>query len=125
MKKIFLAVVFAVFGLVLNAQPTGLVGKWICTTMDILNGDEVAMSISCDQAGMKMAFTFNADGTALGVVDVSGENNSENLTYKVEGNTIIMADTEGEEQSFSYTDGKLWIDMVEDGMKIRVNFKKE
>lgn len=127
MKKIFLAIVVALFGFAANAQPTGLVGTWKSTTMDILgDNDAVLMSADCGSAGMEMEFTFNSDKTVTGVV-ISGGNREESpeMGYLVKGNDILVISEEEEMMPFRYENGKLFLIMREDGMNIRINFIKK
>lgn len=127
MKKFFLvSLVLAFFGFAANAQPTGLVGTWKSTTMDVLSGDEVLMSMNCDVAGISMEFTFKSDKTVTGVVMAEGEREeSPEMVYKVNGTDILVTDDEGETVPFKYVNGKLSLTMEEDGMEVRMHFEKK
>jgi hypothetical protein len=125
MKRFFLVtVILALFGFVANAQPQGLLGTWKCTTMEAMADGEVIMSMNCAAAGMDMKFTFRPNGAAYGEVEMEGERDSQKLTYKVSGTKILVTDEEGETVPFTYSNGKLYMMMEEDGMQVRVNFKK-
>lgn len=127
MKKFFLvSLVLAFFGFAANAQPTGLVGTWKSTTIDVLSDGEVLMSMNCDVAGMSMEFKFMSDNTVTGVVESEGvKEDSPEMVYVVNGTDILVTDDEGETVLFKYTDGKLSLTMEEDGMVIRMNFTKK
>ena len=127
MKKFFLvSLVLAFFGFAANAQPTGLVGTWKSTTIDVLSDGEVLMSMNCDVAGMSMEFKFMSDNTVTGVVESEGvKEESPEMVYVVNGTDILVTDDEGETVLFKYTDGKLSLTMEEDGMVIRMNFTKK
>jgi hypothetical protein len=73
---------------------------------------------------MDMKFTFKPNGAAYGEVEMEGERESQKLTYKVSGTKIMVTDEEGDTVPFTYSNGKLYMKMQEDGMDIRVNFKK-
>ena len=127
MKKFFLvSLVLAFFGIAANAQPTGLVGTWKSTTVDVLSGDEVLMSMNCDVAGMSMEFKFKSDKTVTGVVMADGEmEESPAMKYRVNGTEILITDEEGETVPMKYVNGKLSLTMEEDGMMVRLNFEKK
>lgn len=126
MKRFFLVtVVLALFGFVANAQPQGLLGTWKCTTMEVIADGEVVMSMNCSVAGMDMKFTFRSNGVAYGEVEMEGEKESQNLTYRTSGSTVYVTDEAGETVPFTYSNGKLYMKMEEDGMDVRVNFKKQ
>ena len=126
MKRFFLVtVVLALFGFVANAQPQGLLGTWKCSTMEVLADGEVLMSMNCSDAGIDMKFDFKANGVAYGEIKMEGEKETQDLKYKVSGNKILVTDQEGETMPFTYSNGKLSMTMTEDGMEIRVNFKKK
>lgn len=127
MKKFFLvSLVLAFFGFAANAQPTGLLGTWESTTIDVLSDGEVLMSMNCDVAGMSMEFKFMSDNTVTGVVESEGvKEESPEMVYVVNGTDILVTDDEGETVHFKYTDGKLSLTMEEDGMVIRLNFTKK
>lgn len=127
MKRFFLVtVVLALFGFVANAQPQGLLGTWKATTMEVLADGEVLMSMNCSAAGMDMMFTFKSNGAAFGEVKMNGEKKeAQKLTYKVSGTKIMVTDEEGDTVPFTYSNGKLYMKMQEDGMDVRVNFKKQ
>lgn len=127
MKRFFIVtVVLALFGFVANAQPTGLLGTWESTTIDVLSDGEVLMSMNCDVAGMSMEFKFMSDNTVTGVVESEGvKEESPEMVYVVNGTDILVTDDEGETVPFKYTDGKLSLTMEEDGMVIRLNFTKK
>ena len=126
MKRFFLVtVVLALFGFIANAQPQGLLGTWKCTTMEVIADGEVVMSMDCADAGMDMKFTFRPNGAAYGEIEIEGEIDAQKLTYKVSGTKILVTDEGGDTQPFTYSNGKLYMEMEEDGMNIRVNFKKQ
>lgn len=126
MKRFFLVtVVLALFGFIANAQPQGLLGTWKSTTIEIMADGEVIMSMNCDAAGMDMKFTFKPNDVVYGEVETNGEKYSQNLTYEVSGTKILMTDEAGETVLFTYSNGKLYMEMEEDGMNARVNFKKQ
>lgn len=127
MKKFFLvSLVLAFFGFAANAQPTGLVGNWKSTTVDVLSDGQVLMSMNCDLAGLSMEFAFNSDFTVTGVVKSEGvEEESPEMVYMVEGSDILVMDAEGEMLAFKYANEKLSLTMEEDGMEIRLNFEKK
>lgn len=126
MKRFFLVtLVLALFGIAANAQPQGLLGTWKATTMDVIVDGEVAMSMSCQAAGIDMKFVFKQNGAAYGEVSMNGEKESQKLTYKVSGTKVIMKDESGESEDITYSNGKLYKMLKEDGMDIRVNFKKQ
>ena len=127
MKKFFLvSLVLAFFGFAANAQPTGLLGTWKSTTIDVLSDGEVLMSMNCDVAGMSMEFKFMSDNTVTGVVESEGvKEESPEMVYVVSGTDILVTDDEGETVPLKYTDGKLSLTMEEDGMVIRMNFTKK
>lgn len=125
MKRFFLVtVVLALFGFVANAQPQGLLGTWKGTTVEIRVDGEVLMSMNCAEAGMDMKFTFKPNGAAYGEAAIQGERESQKLTYKVSGTKIMVTDEAGDAVQFTYSNGKLYMEMEEDGMNMRVNFKK-
>ena len=122
MKRFFLVtVVLTLFGFIANAQPQGLLGTWKSTTMEIMADGEVIMSMNCDAAGMDMKFTFKPNGAAYGEIEIEGERETQKLTYKVSGTKILVTDEGGDTQPFTYSNGKLYMEMEE----TRVNFKKQ
>ena len=122
MKRFFLVTfVLALFGFVANAQPQGLLGTWKSTTMEIMADGEVIMSMNCDAAGMDMKFTFKPNDVVYGEVETNGEKYSQNLTYEVSGTKILVTDEGDDIQPFTYSNGKLYMEMEE----TRVNFKKQ
>lgn len=120
-----MTIVLALFGFVANAQPKGLLGTWKAATLEIFSDGEVLASMNCSDAGMSMKFIFKHNGVAYGEVDMEGDKESEPLTYKVSGSQILVTDEAGETVPFTYSEGKLYMKMQEDGMDIRVNFKKQ
>lgn len=125
MKRFFLVtVVLALFGFVANAQPQGLLGTWKGTTAEVRVDGEVLVSMNCAEAGMDMKFTFKPNGAAYGEAEIQGERDTQKLTYKVSGTKIIVTDEAGDAVQFTYSNGKLYMEMEEDGMNMRVNFKK-
>lgn len=126
MKKFFLlTVIFTLFGMAANAQPKDLIGTWKSTTMDVLSDGVVLMSMNCDVAGVEMSFTFMNGGKCVASVVSPTESETENVTYKVVGTTIILTDESGEDMPMIYKDGKLVMEQKEDGMDIRMNFEKQ
>ena len=122
MKRFFLVTfVLALFGFVANAQPQGLLGTWKSTTMEIMADGEVIMSMNCDAAGMDMKFTFKPNGAAYAEVEIEGEIREWKFTYKVSGTKILVTDAGDDIQPFTYSNGKLYMEMEE----TRVNFKKQ
>jgi hypothetical protein len=122
MKRFFLVtVVLTLFGFIANAQPQGLLGTWKCTTMEIMADGEVIMSMNCDAAGMDMKFTFKPNGAAYGEIEIEGERREAKFTYKVSGTKILVTDEGDDIQPFTYSNGKLYLEMEE----TRVNFKKQ
>jgi hypothetical protein len=122
MKRFFIVtVVLALFGFVANAQPQGLLGTWKSTTMEIMADGEVIMSMNCDAAGMDMKFTFKPNGAAYAEVEIEGERREWKFTYKVSGTKILVTDEGDDIQPFTYSNGKLYMEMEE----TRVNFKKQ
>lgn len=124
MKKIFLTIVLALFGIAANAQPAGLVGTWKSSTMDILGDGEVLMSLDCADAGMDMGFVFKSNGTVVGTVTAEGDTETDEMSYKVDGTNILVTDETGETMSFKYVNGKLSLEFKEEGVDVRLNFKK-
>ena len=126
MKKFFLvSLVLALFGFAASAQPTGLVGTWKSTTVDVLSGDEVLMSMNCDVAGMSMELKFKSDNTVTGVVISEGEREEfSEIVYAVDGTDILITNEEGVTLTFKYAKGKLSLTMQVDGMDLRLNFEK-
>ena len=126
MKKFFLvSLVLAFFGIAANAQPQGLLGTWKGTTVEVVANGEVLMSMNCDAAGMYLKFTFKPNGAAYGEIEIEGERESQKLTYKVSGTKILVTDEGGETQPFTYSNGKLYMEEQEDGMDMRIYFKKQ
>lgn len=127
MKRFFLvSIVLALFGIAANAQPTGLVGTWKGTTMDLMQGDLVLMSLECSPQTMQLEFTFKADNTVTGVVVTNGEKEvSPTMGYKVDGNDIIVIDEDGGMAPFRYENGKLTMRMQQDGVDITIHFQKK
>lgn len=125
MKRFFLvSVVLALFGFAANAQPTGLVGSWKTTTIDVLVDGEVIGSVNSSDQGMDMKFVFKANGVGYCVMVVDGDNETVNFKYRVSGTTVYMTNEYGEELTFTYSNGKLSLKMEEDGTDVRMNFKK-
>lgn len=126
MKRFFLVtVVLTLFGFIANAQPQGLLGIWKSTTMEIMADGEVIMSMNCDAAGMDMKFTFKPNGAVYAEVEIEGERETPKLTYKVSGTKILVTNEGGDTLPFTYSNGKLYMEQQEDGMNMRVNFKKQ
>lgn len=127
MKRFFLvSIVLALFGIAVNAQPTGLVGTWKGATMDLMQGDVVLMSLECSPQTMQLEFTFKADNTVTGVVVTNGEKEvSPTMGYKVDGNDIIVIDEDGGMAPFRYENGKLTMRMQQDGVDIAIHFQKK
>lgn len=125
MKRFFLvSVVLALFGFAANAQPQGLLGTWKTTTIDVLVDGEVIGSVNCSDQGMEMKFVFKASGVGYGVMVVDGDSETKNFKYRVSGTTVYMTNENGEELPFTYSNGKLFLKMEEDGTDARINFKK-
>ena len=72
-----------------------------------------------------MSFTFMNGGKCVASVVSPTESETENVTYKVVGTTIILTDESGEDMPMIYKDGKLVMEQKEDGMDIRMNFEKQ
>ncbi len=126
MKRFFLVTfVLALFGFIANAQPQGLLGTWEGTTMEVMVDGEVVMSMDCAAAGIDLKFTFKPNGAAYGEIEIEGERDTQKLTYKVSGTKILVTDEGGDTQPFTYSNGKLYMEKEEDGMNMRVNFKKQ
>lgn len=126
MKRFFLVtVVLTLFGFIANAQPQGLLGTWKGATVEVVANGEVLMSMNCDAAGMDMKFTFKPNGAAYGEIEIEGERETQKLTYKVSGTKILVTDEGGDTQPFTYSNGKLYMEQQEDGMNMRVYFKKQ
>ena len=126
MKRfILVTVVLALFGFVANAKPQGLLGTWKSTKIEIMADGEVIMSMNCDAAGMDMKFTFKPNGAAYAEAEIEGERETPKLTYKVSGTKILVTNEEGYTLPFTYSNGKLYMEQQEDGMNMRVNFKKQ
>lgn len=126
MKRFFLVtVVLAIFGFAANAQPKGLLGTWKSTTMEMIMMGEVLMSADCAEEGMDMTFTFKPGGVGIGEAVIEGETSIEKLTYKVVGTKVYVKDESGDEVEFTYLNGRLHMEMAEEEVAVRVNFRKK
>lgn len=127
MKRFFLvSVVLALFGIAADAQPTGLVGTWKGTTMDLMQYGTVLMSVDCSDETMELEFTFKADKSVIGVVVSNGEKEvSPTMRYSVNGSDILVESEDGDSMPFQYVNGELTMVMQQDGLDMVVHFKKK
>ncbi len=127
MKRFFLvSVVLALFGIAADAQPTGLVGTWKGTTMDLKQYGTVLMSVDCSDETMELEFTFKADKSVIGVVVTNGEKEvSPTMRYSVNGSDILVESEDGDSMPFQYVNGELTMVMQQDGLDMVVHFKKK
>ena len=89
----------------------GLVGTW---ELSGGVGEEAQQSVALMLAfGMKMEFTFNADGTGSSYISMGDDVDEESFTYTIEGNQLVV---DGEGAEFTLDGDTLTIEMNGEGM---------
>ena len=133
MKRFFiLTAILAVLGLSsCEKEPSRvIVGTWEAVTMEVTLGGGINMTVDMADAGMRMMFTFNSDGTGSAYMESEGSGDRAQMEYELFGNVLTMT-SEGETSSVPVTiDGKSMTmeisgDFIgEDGSNIKIHFRK-
>ena len=127
MKRFILALVAVVLGLSSCSKEDMLIGDWKFDSVSA-NQNGVQMTVSADQAGIDVVFSFKKNGKVETII--KGESEGE-ATYKISGDTLTLT-YEGETMSFkcSVTNDTLVLtgrmDILEgmEGREATLRFKK-
>lgn len=112
-KSISIVLVFVMSAMLLVGcgGSSGAAGTYKMTKAE-MNGQEMDMDTLSETLGgqtMEATITLKDDGNAEMAVNVLGQEQSANGTWKEDGDKIVIT-ANGEEQSMEYKDGKLYVD---------------
>ena len=107
-----------------------IVGTWEAERMEMALGG-INMEIDLSEQGMKMEFTFNADGTGSVFMEAEGSSERTTFEYSVNGNLLSLTE-EGETTGIPISFDKKTMVMEmdgatlgEEGVNIKVYFVKK
>lgn len=85
-----------------------------------MNGEEMDLDSVSKLVGedMKATLTLSKDGKAEMVAEVNGKEQKSSATWTEEDDKIIIKSDSGKQQTYEKKDGRLFIDMNKNGMKI-------
>lgn len=132
MKRFFiLTAILAVFGLSsCEKEPSkAIVGRWEAVKMDTSIAG-IDMTVNMAEAGMKMEFTFNEDGSGSIYIESDGRGERTPFDYSVNGNLLsIISDGETEGVPVSFGKNTMTVELNGDiigepNTKVIIHFQK-
>lgn len=124
MKKFFIISLFmALFSISMDAQQMEVEGTWEFTSAAIMSEGEELMTMDSSMLGMDFILTFFPDSTGIVTVAAGGEEESQEFEYEVnEDYILIVAD---DEIYVGISGSRLYMEMEEEGVLIRIYFEKQ
>ena len=132
MKRFFiLTAILAVFGLSsCEKEPSkAIVGRWEAVKMETSIAG-IDMTVNMAEAGMKMEFTFNEDGSGSIYIESDGKGERTPFDYSVNGNLLsIISDGETEGVLVSFGKNTMTVELNgdiigESNTKVTIHFQK-
>lgn len=132
MKRFFiLTAILAVFGLSsCEKEPSkAIVGRWEAVKMETSIAG-IDMTVNMAEAGMKMEFTFNEDGSGSIYIESDGRGERTPFDYSVNGNLLsIKSDGETEGVPVSFGKNTMTVELNGDiigepNTKVIIHFQK-
>ena len=132
MKRFFiLTAILAVFGLSsCEKEPSkAIVGTWEAVKMETSIAS-IDMTVNMAEAGMKMEFTFNEDGSGSIYIESDGRGERTPFDYSVNGNLLyIISDGETEGIPVSFGKNTMTVELNGDiigepNTKVTIHFQK-
>ena len=132
MKRFFiLTAILAVFGLSsCEKQPSkAIVGTWEAVKMETSIAG-IDMTVNMAEAGMKMEFTFNEDGSGSIYIESDGRGERTPFEYSLNGNLLsIISDGETEGVPVSFDKNTMTMELNgdiigKDNTKVTIHFQK-
>ena len=132
MKRFFiLTAILAVFGLSsCEKEPSkAIVGTWEAVKMETSIAG-IDMTVNMAEAGMKMEFTFNVDGSGSIYIESDGRGERTPFDYSVNGNLLsITSDGEKEGVPVSFGKNTMTVELNGDiigepNTKVTIHFQK-
>ncbi|MBR5198649.1 MAG: lipocalin family protein [Bacteroidales bacterium] len=132
MKRFFiLTAILAVFGLSsCEKEPSkAIVGTWEAVKMEASIAG-IDMTVNMAEAGMKMEFTFNEDGSGSIYIESDGRGERTPFDYSVNGNLLsIISDGETEGVPVSFGKNTMTVELNGDiigepNTKVTIHFQK-
>lgn len=132
MKRFFiLTAILAVFGLSsCEKEPSkAIVGTWEAVKMETSIAG-IDMTVNMAEAGMKMEFTFNEDGSGSIYIESDGRGERTPFDYSVNGNLLsIISDGETEGVPVSFGKNTMTVELNGDiigepNTKVTIHFQK-
>ena len=132
MKRFFiLTAILAVFGLSsCEKEPSkAIVGTWEAVKMETSIAG-IDMTVNMAEAGMKMEFTFNEDGSGSIYIESDGRGERTPFDYSVNGNLLsITSDGEKEGVPVSFGKNTMTVELNGDiigepNTKVTIHFQK-
>lgn len=132
MKRFFiLTAILAVFGLSsCEKEPSkAIVGRWEAVKMETSIAG-IDMTVNMAEAGMKMEFTFNEDGSGSIYIESDGRGERTPFDYSVNGNLLsIISDGETEGVPVSFGKNTMTVELNGDiigepNTKVIIHFQK-
>ena len=132
MKRFFiLTAILVVFGLSsCEKEPSkAIVGTWEAVKMETSIAG-IDMTVNMADAGMKMEFTFNEDGSGSIYLESEGRGERTPFEYSVNGNLLsIISDGETEGVPVSFDKNTMTMELNgdiigEDNSKVTIHFQK-
>lgn len=132
MKRFFiLTAILAVFGLSsCEKEPSkAIVGTWEAVKMETSIAG-IDMTVNMAEAGMKMEFTFNEDGSGSIYIESDGRGERTPFDYSVNGNLLsITSDGETEGVPVSFGKNTMTVELNGDiigetNTKVTIHFQK-
>lgn len=124
MKKFFIISLFmALFSISMDAQQMEVEGTWEFTSAAIMSEGEELMTMDSSMLGMDFILTFFPDSTGIVTIAAGGEEESQEFEYEVnEDYVLIVAD---DELYVGISGSRLYMEMEEEGVLIRIYFEKQ
>lgn len=124
MKKFFIISLFmALFSISMDAQQMEVEGTWEFTSAAIMSEGEELMTMDSSMLGMDFILTFFPDSTGIVTIAAGGEEESQEFEYEVnEDYVLIVAD---DEIYVGISGSRLYMEMEEEGVLIRIYFEKQ
>lgn len=124
MKKFFIISLFmALFSISMDAQQMEVEGTWEFTSAAIMSEGEELMTMDSSMLGMDFILTFFPDSTGIVTIAAGGEEESQEFEYEVnEDYILIVAD---DEIYVGISGSRLYMEMEEEGVLIRIYFEKQ
>lgn len=120
MKKcISMMLVLVMSAVLLVGCGSGAAGTYEAVKVE-MNGEEMDLDSVSKLVGedMKATLTLSKDGKAEMVAEVNGKEQKSSATWTEEDDKIIIKNDSGKQQTYEKKDGRLFIDMNKNGMKI-------